>query len=201
MGSIIDAGVKLASGGLIDPDLRGSKAAGSALDAQSRAAAEASAAREQAYKRQEGLMNPYINGGMSAFANMQSGNMQMDPGYQFRLNEGNKAINNAASARGNAMGGGTMKALSRYGQDYASNEYGNAFNRQNQIANYGYNASNSLANFAGGFGNAQANGAIEMGNARAANQIGQANRLSNDIGQAVQSVSYTHLTLPTNREV
>lgn len=52
-----------------------------------------------------------------------------DPGYDFRLSEGNKAVENAARARGTYMSPMTVKELLRYGQDYASNEFGNAYNR------------------------------------------------------------------------
>jgi hypothetical protein len=52
-----------------------------------------------------------------------------DPGFAFRLQEGLKAIQRSAAAKGTALSGGTMKALERYGQDYSSNEYGNAYNR------------------------------------------------------------------------
>jgi hypothetical protein len=54
---------------------------------------------------------------------------QEDPGYQFRLQEGQKALERSASARGNLLGGGTLKALGRYSQGMASQEYQNAFDR------------------------------------------------------------------------
>jgi hypothetical protein len=54
---------------------------------------------------------------------------QNDPGYQFRLAEGMKALQRSAAAKGNLFTGGTGKALTRYGQDYASSEYGNVYNR------------------------------------------------------------------------
>ena len=54
---------------------------------------------------------------------------QNDPGYQFRLQQGLKALQNSAAASGTLLSGGTGKALQRYGQDYASNEYGNVYNR------------------------------------------------------------------------
>ena len=56
----------------------------------------------------------------------------MDPGYQFRLSEGSKALERAAAARGSLQGGGTLKALTRYSQGEASQEYQNAFNRSLQ---------------------------------------------------------------------
>ncbi len=60
---------------------------------------------------------------------------QNDPGYQFRLQQGQQAIERGATAAGGAFSGGTLKALARYGQDYASNEYQNVYNRALQ----GYN--------------------------------------------------------------
>jgi hypothetical protein len=52
-----------------------------------------------------------------------------DPGYAFRLGEGTKAIERSAAARGGLLSGGTGKALQKFGQDYGSQEYTNAFNR------------------------------------------------------------------------
>lgn len=61
---------------------------------------------------------------------------QNDPGYQFRLQQGQQAIERSAAARGGLLSGGTAKAQQRYGQDYASNEYGNVYNRAfNDYAN------------------------------------------------------------------
>lgn len=60
-----------------------------------------------------------------------------DPGYQFRLQQGQQALERSASARGTQLSGGQMKAVQGYGQDYASQEYQNAYNRllgQNELA-------------------------------------------------------------------
>jgi hypothetical protein len=59
-------------------------------------------------------------------------NFQADPGYGFRMSEGLKALERSAAARGGLMSGGAGKALQRYGQDLASQEYGNAFQRFQQ---------------------------------------------------------------------
>jgi hypothetical protein len=55
--------------------------------------------------------------------------LQTDPGYGFRLSEGLKALERSAAARGGLLSGGTGKALTRYGQEMGSQEFGNAFNR------------------------------------------------------------------------
>lgn len=56
-------------------------------------------------------------------------NMQADPGYQFRLSEGLKALDRQAAARGGLISGSALKGAQRFGQDYASQEYQNAYNR------------------------------------------------------------------------
>jgi len=108
---------------------------------------------------------------------------QQDPGYNFRLSEGLKSIERGAAARGGLMSGATMKGLQRYGQDAASNEYQNAFNRyqsnqQNQynrlagLSGTGQTASNALAqaggNYAGNAGNLIMGNAVNQGNAQLA---------------------------------
>lgn len=60
------------------------------------------------------------------------GEYQQSPGYNFRLMEGNKAIERSAAARGSTLDPSTMNALQRYGQDYATNDYDNFLNRYYQ---------------------------------------------------------------------
>lgn len=52
-----------------------------------------------------------------------------DPGYQFRLQEGMKALERSAAARGGVLSGATAKDITNYAQGMASQEYGNAYNR------------------------------------------------------------------------
>lgn len=54
---------------------------------------------------------------------------QNDPGYQFRLKQGQQLLENSAAAKGGLFSGGTAKAEQQFGQDYASNEYSNVYNR------------------------------------------------------------------------
>jgi hypothetical protein len=55
-----------------------------------------------------------------------------DPSYQLRFAQGQNAIENSASARGVLGTGGTIKDFINYGQNFASQEYGNVYNRQQQ---------------------------------------------------------------------
>ena len=111
---------------------------------------------------------------------------QADPGYQFRMDEGQKALERSAAANGNLNSGATLKALSRYGQDYASNEYNNAYNRWNNdhtttwnrlssLAGMGQTQSAQLGNWGQQTGALMGNNIIGAGNAIAAGKIGAAN--------------------------
>ena len=60
-----------------------------------------------------------------------------DPSYQFRLNEGMKALERSAAAKGTLRTGNTLQDLMRYGQDYASQEYDKA--TQRALAQHGAN--------------------------------------------------------------
>jgi hypothetical protein len=65
----------------------------------------------------------------SKYKNFGMDQFQADPGYAFRLSEGQKALERSAAARGGLLSGGTGKALQRFGQEMGSQEYTNAFNR------------------------------------------------------------------------
>jgi hypothetical protein len=70
---------------------------------------------------------------------------QKDPGYQFRMDEGEKGINRAAAARGGLVSGAALKELDRYDQDYASGEFSNAYNRFNNDRTTRFNRLSTLA--------------------------------------------------------
>ena len=67
---------------------------------------------------------------------------QNDPGFQARLKLGTDALERSAAAKGGVLTGGTAKALDTYAQDYASNEYGNVYNRAYNDWATKYNAYN-----------------------------------------------------------
>jgi hypothetical protein len=119
---------------------------------------------------------------------------EADPGYAFRLAEGNKALERSAAARGMLMSGQMFKGAQRFGQDLASQEYQNAFNRyqtnrSNQLNPLGtlmasgQGATNMLSGAAGQLGGQLGENAMGAGNARASGYIGSANAYA----QALQS--------------
>jgi hypothetical protein len=66
---------------------------------------------------------PDMFGGVSFDQAMQ------EPGFQFRLKSGTDALERSAAARGVLRTGGTLKDLVEYGQNFASSEYQNVYNR------------------------------------------------------------------------
>jgi hypothetical protein len=62
-----------------------------------------------------------------------------DPSYDFRVGEGKRALEQSAAGRGVLRTGGTLKDLVNYGQNAASQEYSNIFDRSVQAHNLGLN--------------------------------------------------------------
>lgn len=91
-----------------------------------------------------------------------------DPGYDFRMSEGNKGIDRAFASRGGTNSGAALKAIARFNQDYASNEFGAAYDRDANNKNRIYSFLSGTANT--GLGAAQNNAAMSF---NAANQAGQ----------------------------
>lgn len=124
-------------------------------------------------------------------------NLEMDPGYDFRLAEGEKAMQRMQSAGGTRYGGGALKAAMRYGQDYSSNEFSNAVNRRNSELGYLF----SLAGFGpqgiATAGQAGANSAANNSNIlmqNAANQGNAAMSGASAINNAVQGGIQNYFT-------
>lgn len=72
------------------------------------------------------------------------------PGYQFGQEQGQEAINNSAAAKGNLVSGNTLEALNKFGQNYAQNDYTNAYNQSfNTFETNQSNTYNRLAALSG----------------------------------------------------
>jgi hypothetical protein len=148
--------------------------------------------------------NTSAQGYGSAARNFGMSDFEADPGYAFRLSEGTKALERSAAARGGLLSGGTGKALQRFGQDYGSQEYTNAYNRfqtnranmlqplqslagqgqstANTIGNYGQAMAGDINQSLSNYGANASNALIGGANARASGYVGQANALSSALG-------------------
>ena len=63
--------------------------------------------------------------------------METDPGYKFRVSEGTRSLDASASAKGQLFSGGAMRDAMTWGQDMASQEYMNIYNRLSNLAGLG----------------------------------------------------------------
>jgi hypothetical protein len=117
---------------------------------------------------------------------------QADPGYAFRLAEGQKQLERTAAARGGLLSGGALKAATRYGQDMGSQEYMNAFNRYQTERAARLQPLQSLTGMsqttANTLGNAGQSMASNVGNAYMQQGVNQGNALL--AGQQARSSAY-----------
>lgn len=181
----------------------GSKSASKAADAQRDAAREANDTQLYQYNQTREDQAPWRQAGESALGQLGGGlaqggdfnrdftlsDFQRDPGYQFRLDQGLGAVQGSAAARGSLMSGATLKRLSQYGQDYASGEYGKAYDRFNNdrnqrfnrlatVAGIGQTATNNVGTAGANMANQVSSNQLAAGNASAAGTIGQANAIN-----------------------
>jgi hypothetical protein len=190
---VAGAGAGAAAGGMSNylvpaaiagSSLLGANAAKSAAGIQANAQNQANQLQYQMFKEQQALQEPWRQTGINALNKLNSGDiLGNDPGYAFRLSEGQKALERQAAARGGLISGGALKAATRYGQDMGSQEYQNAFNRYSTLAGYGQGATNTLTNAAGNVGANVGSGITSAAAANAAGNVGTANALASGVGQ------------------
>jgi hypothetical protein len=140
---------------------------------------------------------------------------QNDPGYQFRLDQGQQALERSAAARGGLLSGAALKDTARFSQGLASQDYQAAFdrfqsNRTNKLnpllslAGAAQTASGALGsagqNYANGAGAALGNYGATVGqnlagagNARASGYVGTANAIGNGLSQAYNGYQQNQL--------
>jgi hypothetical protein len=192
--------------------LVGADAAKSAAQTQAESAREANALLYKMYQEQKGLQEPFRGAGITAQNRLldllglsqnkgaegfgkygrdfSMSDFTADPGYAFRLAEGQKTLDRQAAARGGLISGGALKAATRYGQDMGSQEYQSAFNRyqtnrSNQLAplgsllSSGQAAASNQAAAAGNYGTQAGGNITGAGAATAAGQVGSTNALTN----------------------
>lgn len=138
------------------------KAADTASAASDRAAdATLAANRESLDFLREGRdigradLAPYRDAGLTDYNTLRGQvgtSFQESPGYQFMFDEGVRAIDRGASARGMLNSGSRLQALTRYGQGMANQEYGNWLSRLQSLAGVGQTATGQSASLASGAG-------------------------------------------------
>ena len=194
-----------------------SRGASKASKAQTQAADQAAQVQREIFERQTELQEPFRQAGItsqnelmrmlglggeagtpgygSIGAPFTAEQMEADPGYAFRLAEGEKALGRMQAARGQYLGGGAIRAGARYGQEMGSQEYMNAFNRAQALMGTrlgtlgslygaGQAAAQQVGQQAGQMGTNVSNLLMQGGQARASGYLGQSNALAQALGQA-----------------
>ena len=199
--AVIVGGSALASGYM------GSKAAKDAAGMQVAGMDRAAAAQQAQYEQTREDYAPYRELGYTALKDIEAlkplltaqfGPEQfeqyLDPSMDFRRRLGEQTTARALNVGGGFLSGNTLRGLTDYGQNLASTEYANAFNRfqtdrgniyntLGNIAGMGMGATNQGAQY--GQAAAQNIGTLAVGSAQAqaSGTIGQAQAWQNSLGQ------------------
>lgn len=194
------------------------RAAKKAAKAQTNATRQSIEAQQSAEERALALQRPFFNAGYAANAALldltgidrsklgpgegvepgSPGDLSSyakydftkDPGYEFRMQEGIKALDRSAAARGSLNSGGQLRKLTRYGQDYASAEYQNVYNRIAQIAGFGGQSAGQSSNIVVNTGQNIGGALINAGEARASGFIASGNAIANALGQGAAGIGF-----------
>jgi hypothetical protein len=190
---------------IIGSAVLGAASSRNAAKTQANAANQAADLQREQFERQNELQAPFREAGVRALGKLEAASdytpfgmdqFQADPGYAFRLSEGQKALDRQAAARGGLISGSALKAAQRYGQEMGSQEYTNAFNRYQTERGARLNPLQSLAGVGqtsvNQLGAAGQNYATNAGNARgaaaqanASGYIGMANAAAGGLGQYI----------------
>lgn len=176
--------------------------AGLSAAVQERLAQQAAAKNDPRYGS---LLESY-----KAYTPFSEADFKADPGYQFRLDQGNQAIQRLAAATGNLNSGRALKdamnfssglasqecqnAYGRYNNDYTtgfnahSTSQNNIFNKLAALAGIGQSSASSLANAGQNYANHAGNALGQGANAQAAGQIGSSNAWGQGIAGAANSL-------------
>lgn len=129
---------------------------------------------------------PYRAAGTQALSQLQTdmnapvtaADVMADPGYQFGLDQGTRALNQRIAASGGRVSGASLKAASRFGTDYAGTGYGAAYQRRQDrlnrlaaIAGIGQTATSGSAAAGANTGNQISSLLSSQGNATGSSQI------------------------------
>lgn len=173
----------------------GADAAGKSAKGQAAAAKSANDSLKKIYKMDRERWQPYQQVGQRALSGLENpdfqrdftaADFQADPGYAFRMAEGQKAMERSAAARGGLQSGGFAKALNRYSQGVASDEFQNAYGRFNQdrdrrfgrlsaLAGMGQNANAAISHLGQTYGAQRSQNLLGAANAQGAANMAQAN--------------------------
>lgn len=194
------AAAAISAAGAVAGGAMAARGAKKAAQTQAASADRASQIQLDMYNQTRQDLDPYKQAGATSLSQMMGQmtpdgyfnqtytgqDIYSDPSYQFRLQQGQDAIQSSAAAQGGLLSGATLKALQNHGQESASQEYSNAYNRFNadqtnrynrlsNLVGIGQNAAAQVGNAGAQTAQAVANNTMAGANSIAAGQVGSAN--------------------------
>jgi hypothetical protein len=166
--------------------LLGASGAKKAANAQVQSTQQATEEQRRQFDLTRADMAPWQQAGGQAIgslaAMLQPGyDHTTSPGYQFRFNEGQRAVESGGAARGQLMSGGTLKDLARFGQGIAADDFNQQFNRTASVAAGGQQANTTLGQLGANAATNIGNNFMQAGNARASGYAGQTAAFQNGL--------------------
>ena len=163
------------------------------------------ALQREIWEKQQKDQAPWLKQGQQAIGRLgdlmkpnadTSAMLKNDPSYQFRLKLGQQQLDRNNAASGMGYSGSQLKAAQNYGQDLASTEFGNYYNRLAGLASGGQQTAQSLggmgsnyatgaSNTLGNLSNAQTNILGQQANARASGYAASANAFNQGLGNMI----------------
>ena len=110
-----------------------------------------------------------------------------DPSFGFEMGQGTQAVDRSAAGSGSLYSGATLKALQRYGTDYAGTKLNDAYTRYEGAANLGLSAVNGTTSSGQNAQNQISNNLIGAGNVTAAQDLANGTSISNGLNQMLAS--------------
>lgn len=170
------AGALIGAAGAIGGGLIAAGGAKSAANTAANSAAQANELQKYMYDTTRADQQPWRDIGGAAIKQLQAFTtpgtdltswLQAQPGYQEGLTQGVNTVQGSAAASGLLHSGGTLKALDRFGQDYANTNLTNIYNRLTNLAGMGQTANQSIANAGQNYANQAGNNLVNAGNVAA----------------------------------
>jgi len=144
----------------------------------------------QNYGQAEGRKAPGTVAPTTGAADNTYGGFTESPGYQYRIDQATKAIQNSAASRGLLKSGATVKAINTAVQGEASNEFNNYSNRLAALAGVGQTATSTTGAAGQNYANNVSNAQMAAGNATASAYQNTGNAISGGLQNAASGYLY-----------
>ena len=179
-------------------------------DAASSAADKANAAQRDALAQSRSDLSPWTTGGGTAntatgdllglngpdAATTAFGNFHASPGYEWSMDQGLRAVDAGAAAKGLLRSGATLKAEQTFGTGLADQEFTNYYNRLFDLSKLGENAAGGTAQASTAAGTGMAQTDLSLGSAQTSIYGNAAKGVTNAVNNYANNSIYQNRLSP-----